>query len=72
MKPQAIPPTAEQHAWMKKNPGHVRTSHVRAARFVKRGTLRPDGTFVPESPGSPVMDGNGSFGVGVPIRRGRR
>jgi hypothetical protein len=73
MPPQATPPTAEQQAWLKANKRHVRTSHVRtSAKFTNRGTLRPDGTFVPETGRTPVMDGNGSFGVGVMIAKRRR
>ena len=63
--------TPEQQAWMKAHPGYVRTSHTRG-KFTKRGTLRPDGTFVPVADGSPVIDGNGSFGVGVPAVSRRR
>ena len=63
-------PTAEQSAWLKAHPNYMRTSHARY-RCQMRGTLRPDGTFVPEEHGQPVMDGNGSFGVGIPLRKSR-
>ena len=66
--PRTAPPTAEQNAWLKANPAYTRSSHTGlTAKFTKRGTLRPDGTFVPETGRTPVMDGNGSLGVGVLI-----
>ena len=66
-------PTPEQHAWLRKNKGYARTSHAGiAAKFTSRGTLHSDGTFVPESGRTPVLDGNGSFGVGVVIAKRRR
>lgn len=69
---RAIPPTATQAAWLKAHPEYVRTSHVgHLARFRGRGTLRVDGTFVPEAK-MPVVDGGGDFGVGVPVMRRRR
>jgi hypothetical protein len=69
---RATTPTAEQHAWLRKNPGYIRTSHVRNAKFSKRGTLRADGTFIPESGKIPIMDGNGGFGVGILQAKRRR
>lgn len=62
--------TPEQQAWMKAHPEYARTSHVRG-RFTNKGTLRPDGTFLSQDK-SPVLHGNGHFGVGVPVRKGRR
>jgi hypothetical protein len=70
--PAAIPPTAEQTAWLAANPGYLRMSHIATARFSNRGTLYPDGRFVAEGTGQPVMDGNGAFGVGVPVPKRRR
>jgi hypothetical protein len=58
-------PTVAQQNWMRSNPRYVRTSHT-PARFDARGTLHPDGSFIPEDV-HPVMDGNGSFGVGIPL-----
>ena len=58
--------TMEQMNWMRLHPEYQRTSHIRG-KFRQRGTLKPDGTFVPDAPGAPVIDGNGFFGVGVPI-----
>jgi len=60
-------PTREQAAWMRAHPGYMRISHARLGQFSKRGTLRADGTFIPESPKFPVMDGNGDFSVGLPV-----
>jgi hypothetical protein len=59
-------PTAEQAAWLKAHQNYVRTSHIRV-RCQLRGTLMPDGSFVAEGPGTPVIDGGGSFGVGIPM-----
>lgn len=64
-------PTAEQAAWLQAHPNYIRTSHTRF-RCQMRGTLRPDGTFVAESHDAPVFDGNGAFGVGIPLRRAPR
>lgn len=63
-------PTAEQAAWLAAHPHYIRTSHARY-RCQMRGTLQPDGTFVHESHEHPIMDGNGSFGVGIPLRKSR-
>lgn len=71
VKLRTAAPTSEQAAWLKSHPNYVRTSHVRY-RCQMRGTLHPDGTFVAEAHGSPVMDGNGYFGVGIPLRRPRQ
>lgn len=72
---RASPPTSAQHAWMLKHKStHLRMSHARSAKFTNRGTLHPDGTFVQEALGRPVMDGNGCFGVGImkiPAKRRR-
>jgi hypothetical protein len=68
VSPQAPQPTAAQHAWMQAHPQFVRLSHSRAGRFQGgKGTLRADGTFILEKPGFPIHDGNGDFGVGVPL-----
>jgi hypothetical protein len=67
----ARPPTTAQTDWMKANKNYLRTTHLRV-RFAKKGTLRPDGTFLPATGRMPVMDGNGSFGVGVPMPKRRR
>lgn len=64
--PQSSGPTAAQHEWLQKNPGHVRASH-HFGRMVNRGTLHADGSFVPEAL-HPVMDGPDCFGVGIPVR----
>lgn len=64
--------TLAQKTWLNKNKSYMRTSHIPSLRFSKCGTLFPDGTFVATSPGRPVMDGNGAFGVGVPIPMKRR
>lgn len=66
--PRALTPTAAQNDWLRKNKGHIRMSHIgHVLKFNNRGTLHPDGSFVAEAPGKPVMDGNGAFGVGVPL-----
>lgn len=65
--PQRSAPTQAQHDWLARNPHYIRSSHA-YSRFINRGTLHPDGTFVPETV-HPVMDGNGCFGVGIPLSR---
>ena len=70
VKLKTAAPTAEQAAWLAAHPHYVRTSHLRV-RCQMRGTLQADGTFVPEDHGAPVVDGGGSFGVGVPMPRSR-
>ncbi len=67
----ATAPTFEQKVWLAKNKDHQIMSHHRSVRFSNRGTLKPDGSFVPES-AHPVMDGAGQFGVGVPLAETRR
>ena len=64
-------PTKAQADWLKAHKGYVRTSHLRV-KFSRKGTLYPDGTLVPASGSAPVMDGNGAFGVGVPVMKKRR
>lgn len=64
---RAPSPTSEQIAWMSANKSYQRMSHSVSSKYVNRGTLMPDGSFRPESPGSPIIDGNGCFGVGVPV-----
>jgi len=71
--PQGSPPTAAQTAWLKANKAYARMSHVRhVVQFSNRGTLQADGSFVAESGRTPVMDGNGAFGVGIVVVRKRR
>jgi hypothetical protein len=75
-KPEPVPfvhvhkpnpsPTQAQHSWMSAHPTYRRTSHSPLGRFTFRGTLTADGDFIPENK-MPVMDGAGSFGVGIPI-----
>jgi hypothetical protein len=72
--PRGTQPTSAQLAWLRANPDFTRTSNVaHLAKFTNRGTLLPDGVFVAERPGYPIMDGNGAFGVGilVPAKRKR-
>lgn len=57
-------PTAEQHAWMSKNPNYKRASHF-FGRMINRGTLHADGSFISEDK-HPMMDGPDCFGVGIP------
>ena len=64
--PQNDPPTQAQSDWMLANPQYVTTPHDRVGRFSSRGTLMPDGTFIPATQ-SPIIDGNGAFGVGIPV-----
>ena len=64
-------PTKVQADWLKAHKGYIRSSHLRV-KFANKGTLQPDGTFVPASGRAPVTDGNGAFGVGVPIMKKRR
>ena len=58
-------PTVAQHEWMAKHPRHIRHTGHRG-RFIERGTLHADGSFIPESQ-HPVMDGPSCFGVGIPV-----
>ena len=63
---QMRPPTSAQVAWRQQNPDYVRTS-LGFGLYDSRGTLRPDGSFIAEGPGSPVHDStDGSYGVGIP------
>jgi hypothetical protein len=59
------PPSQAQTDWMMANPNYVATPHNRTGHYTDRGTLTSDGTFVSEDV-MPIMDGNGSFGVGIP------
>ena len=63
--PIVAPPTDEQYAWLAANPAYMRISHS-IYLYSDRGTLDPTGTFIAEGPGTPVLDGNGMFGVGIP------
>jgi hypothetical protein len=60
-------PTEAQQAWMRAHPQYKRLSHSVLGLHAARGTLNFDGSFVPEDK-APVSDGNGNFGVGIPIR----
>lgn len=62
---QVAPPTDEQYAWLAAHPSYVRIGQV-FGNFTDRGTLDQEGNFTPEALGSPVLDGNGNFGVGIP------
>lgn len=64
--PRANPPTAEQQRWLTANKSFKRMSHDIVGKYSNRGTLTADGHFIREAKGKPVLDGNGSFGVGVP------
>lgn len=68
----AAPPTAAQRAWLGSHKTYVRMSHHRAMKFSARGTLKQDGSFIPETAGHPVHDGGGDFGVGIPNAPARR
>lgn len=70
--PRVPPPTAEQLKWLNSHKAYQRMSHAAGAKFTQRGTLWPDGRFVPEGPKAPVMDGNGAFGVGIFVPPPRR
>jgi hypothetical protein len=62
--------TGEQKAWLTAHPEY-RPIGVTAGRtrFVKRGALKPDGTFVAVTRASPLIDESaGSFGVGVLVQ----
>jgi hypothetical protein len=70
---QSPAPTEAQRQWLNKNKGYTRMSHVgHLAKFSARGTLYPDGTFTPETPRTPLTDGNGAFSVGKMIVSRRR
>lgn len=56
--------TEEQTAWLKAHPEYQPIGFGRV--YAKRGTLKPDGTFVPVSKAYPVKETGGNFGVGVP------
>jgi hypothetical protein len=71
--PRGTPPTQEQTRWLRDHKNFVRTSHLgHLAKFREQGTLHIDGSFVPVSPGRPIMDGGGAFGVGIPFSPRRR
>ncbi len=74
LPPKNVAITPEQNAWLRANKGHrIMRGNLKA--FSRRGTLWPSGTFVPEGPKSPVLNGRGAHGVGVPptprLRRSR-
>lgn len=58
--------TSEQIEWLGKNPNCRPIGATGGfSIFTKRGTLRPDGTFVPATKTTPIDETGGSFGVGV-------
>ena len=59
--------TNEQKAWLDSHPEYRMMGAAGGnTRYVKRGTLRKDGTFVPVSRSAPLIDTrDGGFGVGV-------
>jgi len=62
--------TNEQKAWLEANPTY-RPIGVAGGntRYVKRGALRKDGTFVPVTRTSPLIDErDGAFGVGILVQ----
>lgn len=70
--PQNAPPSEAQFEWFRNNPRYVRMSHgLTLVKFSDQGTLRLDGSFIPDAK-MPVHDGNGDFGVGVPIIQQQR
>lgn len=62
--------TAAQIEWMRKHPDYAPMAHG-AVRFIMRGTLLADGSFLPEEQ-HPPMDGGGAMSVGVPLMTRRR
>ena len=71
--PRRLPVTSEQQAWLNTHRNYTRISG-RLKAFQARGTLWPDGTFIPERGITPVTVGNGAIGVGIPapVRPRRR
>lgn len=59
--------TDEQHAWLSAHPEYTMIGAVGGnMRYVKRGTLKKDGTFVAVTRSAPLIDTrDGGFGVGV-------
>jgi hypothetical protein len=59
--------TNEQKLWLDQHPDYTMIGQVSGGmRYVKRGTLRKDGTFVPVTRAAPLIDTrDGGFGVGV-------
>lgn len=62
--------SAAQIEWMRQHPDYAPMAHG-AVRFINRGTLLADGTFLPEAQ-HPPMDGGGAMSVGVPVSTRRR
>ena len=59
--------TSEQKAWLDAHPDY-RPIGVAGGRtrFAKRGSLKPDGTFVAVTRAAPLIDErDGAFGVGI-------
>jgi hypothetical protein len=59
--------TNEQHAWLQAHPEYTMIGAIGGnMRYVKRGTLKKDGTFVAVTRSAPLIDTrDGGFGVGV-------
>jgi len=59
--------TNEQKKWLDEHPEYTMIGAIGGnLRYVKRGTLKKDGTFVPVSRSAPLIDTrDGGFGVGV-------
>jgi hypothetical protein len=63
--------TSEQKLWLDSHPEYRPLGRVGGfSRFIKRGTLLPNGTFELATKAKPVRDGNGAFGVGVFVQNG--
>lgn len=62
---QRAQPTHEQREWLRKHPAYAPMAHG-FVNFRDRGTLHPDGTFIPEAQ-HPPMDGGGPISVGIPV-----
>lgn len=60
--------TPSQKSWLEDHPDYRPIGH--GTTYRKRGTLKPDGLFIPDTPAYPLKEGNGSFGVGVPVLPG--
>jgi hypothetical protein len=59
--------TNEQKAWLDAHPDYTMIGQVGGnMRYLKRGTLKKDGTFVAATRTAPLIDTrDGGFGVGV-------
>jgi hypothetical protein len=61
--------TREQKIWLDSHPNHQAIGELGGGgeRYIERGLLRADGTFVPAVKGRPLGEEPGAFAVGVRV-----